>query len=295
MSADNILFHDPGDWRSRAALNILLEFCIPFELATLNRRVTARHLAPEFVRLNPALNIPAFAVRGAGLSISLSDIAAFADRALNRTAGSAPAWLLDIDALPVDALAEAFLPAVERKLQDYRLRRNQRLAVQLAEREPDIAYHYQRVSVELENRLAFRPSKAATESQLRSIDAQLDRFEHHIDGREFAAGDDWSAADAIWSNAINALLDLHLVELIGRKRRPHTAQYFRKMATRSCFKDANRYRLSTAARVLRQAVSLFAPSGATPHIRIPSFLFETLAATTERLANESPHGAQYEQ
>jgi len=104
-----------------------------------------------------------------------------------------------------------------------------------AKRNPDLAELYKQKGTKLEGALAEPNDKATVEKNLKQLTGLLDEAEASLASKKFIAGDEYSAADAIFTPVLYRIHD------VGKEKefidpRPNVKRYYNEVKKRPSYK-----------------------------------------------------------
>jgi glutathione S-transferase len=221
----------------------LTEAKIPIESARVDIHRRKQQFAPDYVRINPQMTVPALATSGGILSDS-RDVLNYAFGA-GATGFDAETerWVTAQYAFPIEELTMGRLTSrnpIFRLLVPKTLRSVHARLVQLAAQHSDLADLYSRRAAVFAERIrTFDPNAVARLFERRWADAQrlLDDLDHALgDGRAYLVGPTYGPADVVWT------VFLARVRFIGQaaaiETRPSLMRYETAMRMRPSYRAA---------------------------------------------------------
>jgi len=195
-------------------------------------------LEPWYLKLNPAASAPTLVVGDEKITES-ADIIRWADKQGTPLGGDSvdravvEEWLQKVD--PWDGnlftAVNSGAAGVIKLTTQYKIK----VAEANAKRNPDLAELYKQKVVKMEGSLAEPNDKAAVEKNLKQIISLLDEADATLASKKFIAGDEYSAADAIFTPVLYRMYNCSKEkEFIDP--RPNVKRYYEEVKKRPSYK-----------------------------------------------------------
>lgn len=195
-------------------------------------------LEPWYLKLNPAGSAPTLVVGDEKITES-ADIIRWADKQGTPLGGDSvdravvEGWLQKVDPWDGNLFTAVHSGAagVIKLCTQYKIK----VAEANAKRYPDMAELYKQKATKLEAVLTEPSDKAAVEQNQKQLTGLLDEAEASLSSKKFIAGDEYSAADAIFTPVLYRLQDCGKEkELLGP--RPNVKRYYDELKKRPSYK-----------------------------------------------------------
>lgn len=197
-------------------------------------------LEPWYLKLNPAGSAPMLVVGDESITES-SDIIRWADKQGEPLGGSAvdrpfvEAWLQKVDAWDGNLFAAVNTGAAGVIKFSTQFKIN--VAKSHAKRNPDMAELYTKKIAALERVIAEPNDAAAVERNHKQLIVLLDEAEARLEARKFIGGDQYSAADAIFTPVLYRVNHVKIAKELTDPR-PNVKRYYDELRLRPSYKKA---------------------------------------------------------
>ena len=237
-----LLYEFPGSLACRQVKLALAEKGLDWRGLLVNR-LTLDHLAPDYLGLNPRGEVPTL-VDGDCVVYDTVSILRYVDERLPGPplTPADPAarqrmdqWLEVQRRLPMPELELALAGGWRGHFWRHQLRREAVALNRRLRRHTGLADHFQSRLDEVLRLLSTLQSRGEIRRQVDTCAAVLTRLEGALAAHPFAAGEDFSLADAAFGPALERMAALRMDRLWGGGRLPRVADYLDRLRARPAF------------------------------------------------------------
>lgn len=258
------LYHMGISYYSMIARLVLAEKAVDYDSRELDIEVRFDNLYPDYARIQPKMTVPAM-VHGEQVLTGSDSILDYVARQLPGPDlypnPLAEEWVRRHYAFEVENLTMGRIANVNpllRKLMLNKRDKQRRLCLKFAAENPDLEQLYQTKAETFVAKSQGLEGNQRYEKALLESRQLLDELEQRLNTEPYVAGQEYSAADVVWTVFLVRLAFLRKHEEISS--RPALADYWTRVQSRPSFQAADMWTAITPRRVVSQIWQQFSRS-----------------------------------